>query len=800
MHIVQRLQKLTAVRLWLLSTFVSIVATEIIVCGMELLLKGELTYDYLLTGCLASLCVAAFVVAVLAFFLEQQRQAMRLVEEQSGTLSGQNDLLSQERQFLNEIINSLPGIFYVLDNQGRLARWNAEFEKVTGYAAGELVQRHALDFFEGSGRALIAERIHEVFEKGSSSAEAEFITRDGNRIPYHFTGRHTVVEGISCLVGLGMDITERKQTEKMLRVAAATFETHDAIMITDARANIIRVNQAFQDITGYSSEEVLGKNPRILSSGRHDKAFYAAMWQHLLDTGSWVGEIWDRRKNGQIYPKWLDITAIKNEQGETTEYVAIARDITTGKQAEDEIRSLAFYDTLTKLPNRRLLLDRFRMALALSARSNHYGAVLFLDMDRFKTLNDTLGHDHGDLMLVEVAARIRSCLRETDTVARLGGDEFVVLIEKVSASAEDASQKVALVAEKVRTALSLPYCLNDHEYHSSPSIGVCLYRGNGESVDTLLKHADLAMYRAKDSGRNRVQFFDPVMQRAVEEHAALEADLHHAVRDQQLLLYYQVQLDSDHRPFGAEALVRWKHPKRGTVLPEQFIAVAEDSSLILDIGNWVLETGCRQLAVWAKHEHMRYLSLAINVSARQFRERDFVEKVAAVVRTHQVAPARLALELTESVVLTDVPDVVAKMHALKAIGIKLSMDDFGTGYSSLSYLKQLPFDKIKIDRSFVRDITIDPNDAVMVKTIIDMAQNFNLNVIAEGVETEAQLTFLKQNGCLAYQGYLFSKPVPIEEFESLLERFIRYSKTDDVISVPLLSPFSIPLPAGETLP
>lgn len=567
---------------------------------------------------------------------------------------------------------------------------------------------------------------------------------------------------------LQAEISERKHAEERLRVAAVTFETHEAILITDASANIIRVNQAFQDITGYSAEEVLGKNPRILSSGRHDKAFYAALWQHLLATGTWTGEIWDSRKSGEIYPKWMTITAVINEAGETTEYVAIFSDITARKKAEEEVRNLAFYDALTKLPNRRLLLDHFRTALSLSARSHHYGAVLFLDMDRFKTLNDTLGHNYGDLLLIEVASRIQSCVREVDMVARLGGDEFVVLIEELGSSAEEVSQKVALIAEKIRTALAGPYSLGGYEYHSTPSIGVCLYRGTEESVDNLLKFADMAMYQAKDSGRNAVRFFDPRMQQAVEMRASLEVDLRVALSSQQLHLYYQIQVDNERRPFGAEALLRWIHPVRGLISPAQFIPVAEESSLILEVGQWVLESACRQLAVWSQHEHTRDLVLAINVSARQFRLHDFVEQVAAVLRAHQVNPSRLKLELTESVILSNVADMVAKMHALKAIGVRLSMDDFGTGYSSLSYLKQLPLDQLKIDQSFVRDISSDPSDAVMVQAIIGMARDFRLHVIAEGVETEVQLAFLKQHGCMAYQGYLFSKPVPIDAFESLL--------------------------------
>ncbi len=661
----------------------------------------------------------------------------------------------------------------ISDLHGTITYANEKFCEISGYTQQELLgQNHRLLNSGIHPKELFQDLFHTIGAGKVWKGEICNRARNGN-LYWVLT---TVVPFLDDqgaplqYIAIRADITERKKAEEELRIAAATFETHEAILITDANSNIIRVNQAFTDITGYSPEEVLGKNPRILSSGRQDKTFFAAMWQQLLAAGSWTGEIWDRRKGGQVYPKWLTITAVKNKQGETTEYVAIFSDITARKQAEEEIRNLAFYDALTKLPNRRLLLDRFRLALSVSARSNHYGAVLFLDMDRFKMLNDTLGHDQGDLMLIEVAARIQSCVREVDTVARLGGDEFVVLIEEISANAEDASQKVALIAEKIRASLAAPYQLKENVHHSSPSMGVCLYRGNEESVETLLKHADLAMYQAKDSGRNAVRFFDPTMQLVVEAHAAIEADLRLAVPDGQLRLYYQIQIDNDHRPLGAEALVRWNHPERGMVLPAQFIPIAEESSLILNVGHWVMETACRQLAAWGRHERTRHLELAVNVSAQQFRQQSFVDMVASMLRAQQINPARLMLELTESVVLSDVSEVVSKMRALKALGIMLSMDDFGTGYSSLSYLKQLPLDQIKIDQSFVRDIATDPNDAVMVKTIIDLAQNFRLNAIAEGVETEEQLNFLKQNGCKAYQGFLFSKPVPIEEFEALLRR------------------------------
>ena len=570
------------------------------------------------------------------------------------------------------------------------------------------------------------------------------------------------------MIGTHTDITERKQTEEALRVAAVAFETHDAILITDARANIIRVNQAFTDITGYSLEEVLGHNPRIMSSGRQDKVFYIEMWQQLLHTGSWAGEIWDKRKNGQIYPKWLTITAVKNERYEATHYVAIFSDITARKQAEDEIRNLAFYDSLTRLPNRRLFMDRFRAALTISTRRNDYGAVLFIDLDRFKTLNDTLGHDYGDLLLIEVAARIKSCVREMDTVARLGGDEFVVLIEGINEDQDETSRKVGLIAENIRETLAHPYKLKSHEHHSSPSIGISLYRGNENSVDELLQQADMAMYQAKNSGRNAVRFFDPVMQHNVASRAALENDLHHAIALGQLQLHYQVQVDSGHRPLGAEALLRWFHPQRGLVMPGDFISIAEESSLILDIGHWVLDQAGGQLALWAGDERMRDLTLAVNVSAKQFAQPGFVGQIADVVRSHRIVPSSLKLELTESMVLHDLKSTIDKMHALKRLGVKLSMDDFGTGYSSLSYLRDLPLDQIKIDQSFIQNITRDGNDALLVQTIIDLGGNFRMNVIAEGVETEAQLTFLKHHDCMNYQGFLFSKPVPIEEFEKLL--------------------------------
>jgi len=656
--------------------------------------------------------------------------------------------------------------FWLTDKTGNLLEANVAYANMSGYTIAELTKMHISQLEAREQPEDVRVHTSKIIAQGHDRFETCHRRKDGKVIDIEVSATYMPEEQhffVFC-----RDITERKKAEDALRVAAVAFETHDAILITDSRANIIRVNRAFTDITGYNPEEVLGQNPRIMSSGRHDHAFYLEMWQQLLHTGSWAGEIFDRRKNGQIYPKWMTITAVRNEGGITTNYVAIFSDITARKQADEEIRNLAFYDALTRLPNRRLLMDRFRAALTISMRRNDYGAVLFIDLDRFKTLNDTLGHDYGDLLLIEVAARIKACVREMDTVARMGGDEFVVLIEGVSEDKNEASHNVGLIAEKIRDTLARPYLLKTHEHHCSPSIGISLYRGNENSVDELIRQADMAMYQSKESGRNAVRFFDPVMQYNVASRAALENDLHHALKLGQLQLHYQIQVDNEHRAVGAEVLLRWIHPQRGTIMPAQFIPIAEESTLILEIGYWVLEQSCGQLALWAGDKRMRDLTLAVNVSAKQFSRPNFVEQVGEVVSLHHIAPGRLKLELTESMVLHDLKNTTATMHALKKLGVKLSMDDFGTGYSSLSYLRELPLDQLKIDQSFVQGITRDGNDALLVQTIIDLAGNFHMNVIAEGVETEAQLTFLKHHDCMAYQGFLFGKAVPLGEFEVLM--------------------------------
>jgi diguanylate cyclase (GGDEF)-like protein/PAS domain S-box-containing protein len=589
----------------------------------------------------------------------------------------------------------------------------------------------------------------------------------------------TLAVGIVCTVLLRMDQKNRQLTQAFatnreaaaqLRISAVAFESQEGMLITDASGTILKVNQAFVETTGYSAEDAVGKKPSLLKSHRHNAEFYRQMWDSVLRTGKWQGEIWDRRKSGEEFPKWLTISAVKDEQGTTTHFVGTHFDISERKKAEDKIRELAYFDQLTGLPNRTLLLDRLKQAVAESSRNNTNGALLFIDLDHFKTLNDTLGHDMGDLLLQQVAQRLIACLREGDTAARLGGDEFVVMLKNLSQKPGEAASQAENVGEKILLALNQAYSLGGQEFSSTPSIGVALFGGEHVSRDELIKQADLAMYQAKSAGRNALRFFDQEMQAAVVTRVAMERELRTAVRDHQFVLYFQPQVDTDGRCTGSEALLRWQHPERGLVFPDTFISLAEETGLILPLGHWVLEAACYQLATWASRPALCDLTLAVNVSGQQIRQKGFVEEVVAVLERTGADPRKLKLELTESHLLTEVEDTIAKMAALKDRGVGFALDDFGTGYSSLSYLKRLPLEKLKIDRSFVMDVLTDSNDAAIAKTIVALAKTLGLAVIAEGVETEAQRTFLADNGCHWYQGYLFSRPLPLQAFEEYLEK------------------------------
>ncbi len=672
-------------------------------------------------------------------------------------------------RFHSQILNNLAeGIYLIRTTDESIVFANPRFEQMFGYEPGELSGKHVsiVNAPAINSQQAVHDSIIAVLKRtGAWSGEVHNVKKDGSTFwCYACVTTFDHPEFGQVWISEHQDITERKQAEHQLRIAATAFEAHEGMVITNADTVILQVNQAFSETTGYLAEDVIGQTPRILKSGLHNAAFYQDMWSKITLSGSWQGEIWNRRKNGENYPELLTISAVKNGRGEVTNYVATLNDITERKYSEDKIKQLAYYDQLTQLPNRTLLHDRLKQAFAASARSDLHGALLFIDLDNFKILNDTLGHHIGDLLLQQVAERLLACVREGDTVTRIGGDEFVIILENLSTLPGEAAVQSASIGEKILTTLCVPYTLDGHEYLSTPSIGFALFKDHGVPVEGLMKQADIAMYQAKAAGRNTLRFFDQNMQDSLNRRTTLENDLRQAIHHQQFLLYYQAQVDGGNHTIGAEALIRWLHPERGMVSPAEFIPLAEETGLILAIGQWVLETACLQLVRWAKSPNTRHLRIAVNVSAHQFRQEDFAKQVIELLERTGAEPSKLKLELTESLLVENVEDVISKMNVLRDIGVSFSLDDFGTGYSSLSYLKRLPLEQLKIDQGFVRDLLTDPNDAAIARTIIALAQSMGLNVIAEGVETIEQRDFLAIHGCHHFQGYLFGKPVSIEQF------------------------------------
>ncbi|MBI3433451.1 MAG: EAL domain-containing protein [Hydrogenophilales bacterium] len=566
------------------------------------------------------------------------------------------------------------------------------------------------------------------------------------------------------MVGTVQDITDQKLAELRLHQAAKVFEnTSEGVMITDADQRIMAVNQAFTHITGYGEDEVRGHEPTILRSGRHDGEYYRRMWADIQASGRWQGEIWNRRKDGADYPEWLNISVVRDDAGAIINYIGVFADITSIKEARDKLEYTAHHDALTGLPNRVLFRDRLEQALVISRRNGDGVALLFVDLDRFKVINDTLGHEAGDLLLQEVARRLIGCMREEDTVARMGGDEFVV-IQKGVAQPEDA----ALLATRMLAEISRPFSLAGHEIMTSLSVGISLYPQDGEDVSALLKNADAAMYRAKEKGRNGYQYYSNEMTAAGIERLELECDLRQALQRDELRVHYQPQVDlATGRIVGAEALVRWQHASRGMIPPSVFIPMAEDSGMIGPIGDWVLNTACSDAKGW-QAAGLPGLRMAVNVSGRQVGIDHIVDKVAAALKNSGLAPQFLEIEVTESVVMQDATRAISTLNALRDMGVTLAIDDFGTGYSSLSYLKRFPLNKLKIDKSFIDGMVDDPDDAAIVMAIIAMAQSLRHTVIAEGVETEAQAERLRAYGCDEMQGYLFSHPLPGDQFVELM--------------------------------
>ena len=676
----------------------------------------------------------------------------------------------QAKRFSDDLIDSLPGVFYVLDQKGCFVRVNQRFSKITGHSLDAMIGMRALDVIAPQDRLFIAERIGEVFTNpsGEATAEARILAKADGTPTYFFTGRRTLIDGEPYLVGLGEDITVKIQAENTVHLMASVFSnSNEAIVITNAANDIVAVNASFTKLTGYSEEDVLGHNPRMLSAGTTSPAVYQSMWESLETKNGWQGEMIDRKKSGETYPKWLSVSVVRDNSGEIVNFIGSFVDITERKASEDRVRYLAHHDVLTGLPNRYSLRERLDHALGFSKRNNKQLALMLLDLDGFKAINDTAGHQAGDKLLIEVAVRLRTSVRESDIVARLGGDEFVVVLPEIDSPADAAG-----VAGKIVASVSAPYLIDNTEQRSSPSIGICIYPDDASESDHLLQNADVAMYHAKAAGRGNYQFYTPNMQEQVHRRMTLEADLRVALDQQQFVLHYQPQLClTTGTILGVEALVRWLHPQRGLVPPDQFIPIAEETGLILPLGNWVLSEACRQLAVW-QADGLPRIAMSVNLSARQFLDPSLPKTIANALKVYQLDADRLDLEVTETMAMQSPDESIRIMQQLADSGLSLSIDDFGTGYSSLSYLKLFPIRTLKIDRTFVKDIELDHNDADICDVTVLLAHKLGLNVVAEGVETPAQLEFLLSIGCEKIQGYLISKPLPAAAAETFIRNHV----------------------------
>ncbi|MEO2055346.1 MAG: EAL domain-containing protein [Nitrospira sp.] len=649
---------------------------------------------------------------------------------------------------------------------GALAEFNDKAVETLGYTREKFQTLKVADF-EIVEAEEDAKKYREMILKGESATyETKLRTKDGRILDILKSSRTLSIQGREYILYLYHDITERKRAEDNRRLAVSVFESAaEGITVTDANRNILTVNPAFTEITGYTPEEIVGKNPRILASGKHDAAFYKEMWDTIHAKGRWSGEIWERRKNGEIFPEWLTVTSIKDDKGKVVRYTGLFNDITKQKLNEEDMYYRAHYDQLTGLANRLLFSERLSQAMKHSKRKNKILALMFIDLDRFKNVNDTFGHSLGDYLLKEAGNRFQACVKEDDSVARSGGDEFLILLPNIN-DKEDAEA----VAKEIIEQSSLPFRLKGHDAFVSASIGITMFPADGDDVTTMLKNSDMAMYQAKDAGRNTYKFFNRSMTAIARERATIEWDLRMALERNELEIYYQPIIDIETKQMsGTEALLRWNHPKRGLVYPDKFIPIAEQSELIVQIGEWVLLSACRQLEKW-HNQYPLEIYMAVNMSTRQFNYKTFTRMLTDSLKRSGLAPNLLTLEITESLLMDGGKDAVDKLGSFREMGIHLSIDDFGTGYSSLSYLSRFPIDLLKIDKSFVHNVATDPTKQDLVKAIITMAHALNLKVIAEGVEIESELVFLRDEGCDSAQGYYFSRPLMVDQFEDMMNK------------------------------
>ena len=678
--------------------------------------------------------------------------------------------LRQQLSFMHQLLDAIPTPIFYKDTAERYLGGNRAFEQVLGKPVqdfvGKTLRQVRPDFLIRHTEEADRQLLREI---GQTSFEEPVEYGDGSvhEMQLHKASFIDLSGRIGGVVGVMFDITARKRMEEDLRQAAAFFDNSiEGIMVTGLDGRVLNVNPMFTRITGYTRAQAIGQHVRIFKSGRHADSYFEAVREAVARDGNWQGEVWNKRKNGEIYPQWLSVSEVRDAQGAVVHHVASFSDMSQQKDAEERLEQLAYTDLLTRLPNRRRLLDRLGHALALGERNPQHGALLIIDIDEFKSLNDTRGHEAGDRLLQQAAHRLTSLISEGDTLARLGGDEFAVLMEGLGTDASVAVAQVQTQAERLLQALDAPYALSTGEHHHSASIGIAVFDQGHCDRAQLLQQAEMAMYRAKASGRNTLSFFDPEMQAALGRRIALEQALRSALQARQFELHYQPQVNDAGAVIGAEALVRWRTSDGTMVPPGEFIGLAERTGLILPLGRWVLDTACHQLVAWALDPARAHLSIAVNVSARQFHHPDFVEQVLQALSDSGALAQRLKLELTESLLIEDIESVITKMQTLKEHGVGFSLDDFGTGYSSLSYLKRLPLDQLKIDQSFVRDVLLDANDAAIARTVVALADSLGLQVIAEGVETAEQRDFLRASGCHAYQGYFFSRPVSIDAFEA----------------------------------
>ncbi len=696
------------------------------------------------------------------FSRERVRRIMGLIVGLASYLSHlslTNLRLGESRSQMETLLNVLPDPVWLKDMDGTFMACNQAFGRMFGATIKQVIGRTDHDITSPEQAEFFCQRDLDVLSTGESKTNEEcLIHAESGQVIFLETIK-TPMPGLNGqtigVLGIGRDMTDRKRVENNLHLMSRVFSNSgEAILITDADNRILAVNQEFTKLTGYSQEEVIGQNPSMLSAGTTSSEIFQEMWSALQTRDHWRGELWDRRKNGEPFPKRLSISVVRDPAGKVINYIGAFEDITDRKAAEDKIRFLAHHDALTGLPNRFSLYERLEQNMVFARRFDESLAVMLIDLDHFKTINDTLGHHIGDQLLVQVAKRLQHAVRESDIVARLGGDEFVVVLAGVDNEAD-----VSEIASKIVVQLSEPYHLVGNELRTSPSVGVCFYPEDAAETSELIKSADIAMYHAKALGRSNYQFYTEAMRAEVAERVTVEQELGVALEKEQFVLHYQPQIDvRSHRVVGVEALVRWQHPTRGLVFPGDFIGLVEETRLIIPLGKWVIEAACQQLKRW--HEAgLSDLHMSVNLSPAQFQDQNLPTLIRQALTKFALPPECLHLEITESMAMCNPQENIIMMQVLADVGVKLALDDFGTGYSSLAYLKLFPIDIIKIDRSFVKDVETDENDAAICEMTMLLAQKLGKQVVAEGVETEGQLEFVSRIGCQWIQGYLYSKPL-----------------------------------------